>query len=147
MVAVKYEDLREAFDFVNSGAPMEHSAHISLDTGAIYWMSELNPLEEEVPDDLETSTRYVAVPHKNDLDLGSRLALRFAAEETPGLYAQIEGFFRRRGAYARFKELLAEEGCLEKWYAFEAESTERVLRNWCAENDIQIVERDSRPAG
>ena len=65
MVAVKYDDLSAAFDFVSFGAPMEHSAYISLETGAIYWMSELNPLEEEVPDDLETSDRYIAVPHKN----------------------------------------------------------------------------------
>jgi hypothetical protein len=71
MVAVKYEDLREAFDFVGSGAPMEHSAFISLETAAIYWISEMNPLDEEVPDDLETSNRYITVPHKNDLDLGA----------------------------------------------------------------------------
>jgi len=146
MVAVKYEDLQEAFDFVSSAAPMEHSAYISLDTGAIYWMSDMNPLEEEIPDDLETSTRYIAVPHKNDLDLGSHLALRFAAEEMPGRYAQIEGFFRHRGAYGRFKELLAAEGCLEKWYAFEAESTESALRYWCAENDIQVVESEDEPS-
>ena len=145
MVTVKYEDLQEAFDFVSSAAPMENSAHISLDTGAIYWMSDVNPLEEEVPDDLETSTRYIAVPHQNDLDLGSHLALRFAAEELPDRYAQIEGFFRHRGAYARFKELLAAQGCLDRWYRFEAESTESALRNWCAENDIQIVERDDWP--
>ena len=146
MVAVKYEDLQEAFDFVSSAAPMEHSAYISLDTGAIYWMSELNPLEEEVPDDLETSNRYIAVPHKNDLDLGSRLALRFAAEELPNRYAQIEGFFRHRGAYARFKELLAAESRLEQWYAFEVKATESALRDWCAVNDIQIVERGGEPS-
>jgi hypothetical protein len=146
MVAVKYDDLLEAFDFVSSGAPMEHSAYISLDTGAIYWVSELNPLEEDVPDDLETSTRYLAVPHKNELDLGSRLALRFAAEELPDRYPQIEGFFRRRGAYARFKDLLDAEGFLDKWYAFEAEATEGALRRWCAANDIQVVEGDGEPA-
>jgi hypothetical protein len=146
MLAVKYEDLQEAFDFVSSAAPMEHSAHISLDTGAIYWMSDVNPLEEEVPDDLETSNRYIAVPHKNDLDLGSHLALRFAAEEMPDRYAQIEGFFRHRGAYARFKQLLDAEGCLDRWHTFEAEATERALRNWCAENDIQVVESDDEPS-
>ena len=56
---------------------MEHQAYISLDTGAIYWVSESNPMEAEadVPDDLETSDRYIAVPHKNDLDLGTQLAL------------------------------------------------------------------------
>ena len=71
MVVVKYEDLSAAFDFVSFAAPMEHQAYISIDTGTIYWISELSPLEEEIPEDLETSDCYIAIPHKNDLDLGS----------------------------------------------------------------------------
>jgi len=125
---------------------MEHHAYISIDTGTIYWISEANPLEEAIPDDLETSDRYIAIPHKNDLDLGSDLALRFAADELPGLYNRIEGFFRHRGAYARFKELLASEGCLEKWYAFETESTEQALKKWCVENGINVVGNEQRSA-
>jgi hypothetical protein len=145
MVTVKYEDISAAFDFVSCAAPMEHAAYVSLETGAIYWVSELNPLEEEVPDDLGESDRYVAIPHKNDLDLGSHLALRFATEQLPGRSTTVENFFRRRGAYARFKEFLAAEGCLDKWYAFETESTERALRNWCKENNIQVVESADEP--
>jgi hypothetical protein len=37
--------------------------------------------EEDLPDDLETSDRYLAIPHKNDLDLGNNLALRFVEEQ------------------------------------------------------------------
>jgi hypothetical protein len=139
VVTVKYEDLSAAFDFVSLAAPMEHQAYISIDTGTIHWISAVNPLDEEIPEDLETSDRYIEVPHKNDLDLGSDLALRFATEELPGRYNTVEQFFRHRSAYARFKELMASEGCLDKWYAFEAESTERALRNWCTENDINVV--------
>ncbi len=145
MITVKYEDISAAFDFVSFAAPLEHAAYVSLETGAIYWVSELNPLEEEVPDDLGESARYVAIPHKNDLDLGSKLALRFATQELPERSTTVEDFFRHRGAYARFKELLATEGCLDKWYAFETESTERALRNWCKENDIQVVESADEP--
>jgi hypothetical protein len=139
VVTVKYEDLSAAFDFVSFAAPMEHHADLSLDTGTIYWVSELNPIEEETPEDLETSDRYLAIPHKNDLGLGSDLALRFAAAELPARYNTVAQFFGRRGAYARFKELLASEGCLDKWYAFEAESAEQALRNWCADNKINVV--------
>ena len=140
MVAVKYNDLSMAFDFVGSAAPMEHNAYISLDTGEIYWTSELNPMDEEVPADLEASDRYIAMPHKNDLDLGRNLALRFAAQELPKSYELVEGFFRRKGAYSRFKQLLESERVLEKWYKFEMEAVEKALRDWCAECDIQIVE-------
>ena len=48
------------------------------------------------------------------------------------------------GARTRvFKQLLAAEGCLERWYAFEAEQTERALRDWCKENQIDVVENGS----
>lgn len=102
--------------------------------------------EEDIPEDLETSDRYIAIPHKNDLDLGSDLALRFSAEQLPGLYNRVEQFFRHRGAYARFKELLAPERCLGRWYAFEAESTARALKNWCSENDINVIDNDEQSA-
>ena len=139
MAAVKYDDLSAAFDFVSFAAPMEHHAYLSIDTGTIYWISELNPLDEEVPEDLETSDRYIPIPHKNDLDLGSDLALRFAEAELPDRYNSVAQLFRHRGAYARFKELLASEGSLDKWYAFEAESTERALRDWCTANAISVI--------
>jgi hypothetical protein len=141
MVTVRYDDLSLAFDFVSSGSPMEHNAYISIDTGQIYWTSDLNSTEEEVPDDLETSDRYIAIPHKNDLDLGRNLALRFVAQELPERYGRVKDCFRSRGAYARFKEVLESEGVIERWYKFEAESVEKVLRGWCAESGIQIIEK------
>ena len=141
MVAVKFDDLSSAFDFVSYAAPMEHSAYISLDTGKIYWISEaIDTIEEEIPKDLDDPDRYLVVPHENELDLGSRLALRFAAQQLPARYVQVEGFFQRRAAYARFKELLEREGALELWYAFEAESAEEALRQWCAENGLEILD-------
>ena len=148
MITVKCADLSAAFDFVSFGAPFEHRALVSRDTGAVYWISETNPIEEEeLPDDLETSDRYIAVPHKNDLDLGNHLALRFAEEQLPHRFATIEAFFRHRGAYARFKELLSSEGCLDKWYAYEAKTTDQALRAWCTANEIQLDETDNQQSG
>ncbi len=147
MVAVKYDDLLQAFDFVGSTPPTENNAYISLDTGDIFWTSELNPVEEVVPDDLETSDRYIAIPHKNDLDLGRNLALRFVEQQLPDHYERVVGHFRRKGAYARFKQLLESEGMLDKWHRFEAECVDRVLREWCAENGIRILEKDGGPTG
>jgi hypothetical protein len=79
-VSVNAEELRTTFEFVSFGAPLEHSAYICVDTGKIYCHSVSAGLEEEedLPEDLETSDRYIAVPHKNDLGLGraSRASLR-----------------------------------------------------------------------
>jgi hypothetical protein len=142
VVAVQFDDLLLAFEFVGSAAPSENKAYVSLDTGQIYCTSELSALDEEVPNDLETSARYVLLPHKAELDLGKRLALRFTENELPGSYNRIAGFFRHKGAYARFKDLLDSEGALERWYRYEADATERALREWCAENDLQLIFRN-----
>jgi Uncharacterised protein family (UPF0158) len=140
VVAVKYDELSEAFDFVSFGVPTEHQAYIDRRTGKIYWVSDA--IEDELPEDFDESDQYIAIPHKNDLDLGTSLALRFADESLPDQYRRIEGFFRSRGAYARFKDLLAAQGRLEEWYAFEAKCTEAALRKWCEENDIPIMDGD-----
>jgi hypothetical protein len=61
MVAVKYDDLSMAFDFISSASPMEHNAYVLLDTGEVYWTSNSNDASDEnVPDDLETSDRYLS---------------------------------------------------------------------------------------
>ena len=139
-VSVNADELRIAFEFVSSGAPSEHNAYICLDTGRIYWDSASAGLDEDdLPDDLETSDRYIAVPHKNDLGLGRRLALSFADREMPDSYNIVAGFFRRRGAYARFKDLLETRGLLKLWYETENQAMEEALVAWCEENGVQLA--------
>jgi hypothetical protein len=67
---VKHDDLSLAFDFVSYAVPTEHDAYVSLDTGKIYWTFDSSDALDEIPDDLETSDRYLAIPHRNELDLG-----------------------------------------------------------------------------
>jgi hypothetical protein len=142
IVSVNAEELRTTFEFVSFGAPLEHSAYISVDTGKIYCHSLSAGLEEEedLPEDLETSDHYIAVPHKNDLGLGRHLALAFVNQELSDEYNTVAGFFERRGAYGRFKALLQARGMLEQWYEFENHATEEALLAWCEENGIQPVD-------
>jgi Uncharacterised protein family (UPF0158) len=139
-VTVNARELRDAFDFVSAGEASDNSAYISLDTGRIYWRSTAADLEEEdLPNDIDDSDRYLAVPSQRELDLGRRLALAFVAEELPDDYDTMTGFFRRRGAYGRFKSLLETRGRLERWYDFEARAIDAALRGWCAEHGIEPV--------
>jgi hypothetical protein len=124
-VSVDPAELRNAFDFVRHGQLMrERCVYLSLDTGRVYWLLDVVESDEDVPDDLETSDRYIAVPRKTDLDLGRSLALSFIGQELPGDLATVAGFFRRKGAYGRFKELLAHRDMLDKWYEYEDHATE-----------------------
>ena len=136
--AVDVDDLLLAFEFVSSGGIDDNVAYVSLDTGASYWVFEDSAAE--LPPDIDTSDRYVAVPHKHDLDLGRDLALRFAAAElSPGRYDDVRDAFRRRGAYARFKSLLAADNRLEDWHRFENEAIERALTEWCESVGLRLT--------
>jgi hypothetical protein len=137
-VAVDARELRNAFDFVSAGDPFDHSAWICLGTGKIYWRSSATGLDDEdLPEDIDDSDQYLAVPSQHDLGLGHRLALTFAAQELPDDYDMVTGFFRRRGAYSRFKNLLQTRGRLASWYEFENRETDEALLAWCAAHSIQ----------
>jgi hypothetical protein len=137
---VDAEELRNAFEFVSSGAPFENSAYICPNTGKIYWQSIVMDLDdEELPEDFDTSNLYIAIPHKTNLDLGRRLALSFVGQALPEDFRTVERFFQRRGAYGRFKDLLESRGMLERWYEFGNHATEQALRTWCEESGIRIV--------
>jgi hypothetical protein len=139
-VTVNAQELRHAFEFVSAGDLVDHAAYICLDTGRIYWKSGEAGLEEDdLPADIEESDRYLAVPDRRELDLGRPLALAFAAAELPDDDDTVAGFFRRRGAYRHFKDLLEKRGKLEAWYEFEERATEDALRAWCAEHGIEPV--------
>ena len=96
-------------------------------------------LEDELPEDIEDGSIYIAVPHKNDLNLGKNLVLNFTDERLPDSYATVDTFFRKRGAYGRFKDLLERKGLLEAWYEYEAQTVEQALRAWSAENGLQLT--------
>ena len=121
MPSVRFEDLEEAFAFVSADPLQTHEAYLSLDTGQIQWISDGASLDDEdLPEDLETSDRYIAVPHKNELGLGRELALSFIDRELPGDYNTAAGFFRRKDAYGRFKQLLHSRNMLQRSGLFNA---------------------------
>jgi hypothetical protein len=65
------------------------------------------------------------------------LALDFTREFLPDDFDDVRQFFSRRGAYAKFKDLLRRRGSLDQWYDFEAKAEERALREWCELNSIE----------
>ena len=73
----------------------------------------------ELPDDIEDSEKYVPIPDKRELDLGKPLVLDFARQFLPNDIDEVRRIFTRKGAYARFKDLLDRRGALDHWYDFE----------------------------
>jgi len=138
-VPVKFDDLFAAYEWVSGGEAlgMDCEAYISRTTGMIHWYGE--GVDEEPPEDIEDGTLYVAVPRKNEFDLGRALALRFVEEHLPRSREAVHAFFRKRGAYGKFKSLLASSGQLDAWHEYEAAATDSALREWCEENAFVLV--------
>jgi hypothetical protein len=137
---VNFEELLQAFDWVSAAGPFENAAYVGRESGKIYWVSEEGGLEEELPSDLEDEALYLPVPHKTDLDAGRGVALRFVEEYVPDAYDRASLYFRKPGAYGRFKLMLEGLGRLEAWYAYEKSALESALREWANDNDIQLSE-------
>jgi hypothetical protein len=137
---VKFSELIDAFEFASFSGGFEHRAYVDRITGKIYCVSEDFESEEDLPEDLEESDRYLAVPDKNELDLGRRLVDRFIRERLPDDVEQVRDFFQRKGAYSRLKVLLADRGVLQQWYEFEQAETKAALQEWCEENEIELTD-------
>ena len=80
----------------------------------------------------------VAVPHKNDLDLGAQLVFEFVEQRLPEDYGEVRRMFHRRGAYSRYKALLERRGLLQEWHEIENQREEQALRRWCRDNEIEL---------
>jgi hypothetical protein len=138
---VKLSELKFAFEFLGSGeaAGIETATYICLDTGRIYYKSDWENPDDPLPNDLETSDRYVDVPGPHTFRLGRRLAMSFIEEASPDDYRKVADIFQRRGAFARFKDLLVERGLLARWHDYEDHAQEAALRVWCADNGITLA--------
>jgi hypothetical protein len=138
-MVVNLQELLDAFEFVSAGDEGEGEAFISLQSGEIFWRGDYEDSENPPPEDLDDPEQYLAVPHEYELDLGNALPIRFAEEVAPDLVQQVQDCFSRMGAYSHFKALLEPQGLLQRWYEYEEQAKESALREWCADNDIQLA--------
>ena len=144
---VSFSELLNAYEWVSGSGSFENAAYINRATGKVYIDSEEVELDDDLPGDYEDGTKYIAVPHKNDLDLGRDLVFQFIDQNLPQKSGEMQKYFRERGAYSRFKNLLERSNLLEYWYKFEAEAVEGALREWAKENGIDVGPAASRTAG
>jgi hypothetical protein len=134
---ISFVDLQEAFLFVNFGDPGENEAYLDRQSCKIYCHSEYGGNDEELHDDIDDE-KYIATPDKRELDLGKPLVLDFMSQFLHDDIDEVRRIFSRKGAYGRYKDLLEARGALERWYDFENKAEEAALREWCAENGIEL---------
>lgn len=145
--SVNLDELLTAFEWVSAGevAAIECNAYVSKRTGEVHWVGE--GVDEEPLEDIDDASVYVAVPHKGELDLGRSVALRFAEAHLAQSYETVLQYFRRRGAYSRFKALLERTGQLEAWHRYEQNAVEQALGRWCQEHDLHLTSAPGQADG
>lgn len=136
---LKYTHIEEAFGFLNMTHQSDNYATIDKETGEAFYVSEYGD-SDELPEDIEDNEKYIEVPRKNELDLGRILVFDFVAAHLPDQSDRVQGIFRKKGAYGRYKDLLDSMGKLQAWYDFEQRATEAALREWCRDNDIELTD-------
>jgi len=139
MAGVKFSDIEDAFLFVGSAPYGEHAAYLNVETGRIFYQSEMADIDEIEGEEVDWD-QMIEIPHKNDLDLGQSLIFEFVERSLPDNYGRVRDMFRRRGAYSRFKDFLAAKDLLDDWYCFENKREQEALRSWCEENHIPLVD-------
>ncbi len=135
---VKFDTVYESFQYVASGESGTNQAYLNRQTGEVHWHSDMYDNFEELPEDIDDDEKYVAIPDRKELDLGKPLVLRFANEFLPDDLDEVYEIFRRKGAYARFKHFLGRRRALDQWYAFSDKAEQEALRQWCADNGIEL---------
>jgi hypothetical protein len=140
---VDFDEIEDAYLYVSSGMRYEHQAYLCRETGEIFYSSEIGE-SDELPDDID-SDRYLTIPDKWELDLGERLVMKFVARHCPEALNAVDGMFRKKGAYARFKAFLDERDLLQRWYDYQADAEEAALMEWCVGNGIELGPAQRQP--
>ncbi len=135
---IRLDDLEAALDG-SSSADLDNQAFIDRSTGKVHFRSLPGDADEDLPEDIEDGARYIAAPHRNELDLGRDLVFEFVAREAAHLSDPVHSAFRRKGAYAEFKSILDRAGLLDRWYRFEDSATKDALLRWAKENDFEVL--------
>lgn len=134
---IKFGDIEAAYLFVNMSSESGNLAILCKKTGEIYYASDFAG-ENEIPEDLYENDTCIEIPGKNELDLGKNLVFEFVEENIPEMYERVHRIFNKRGAYARYKDLLDEKGMLQQRYDFENDRQTQALKQWCIENEIEL---------
>ena len=137
VMKVKYTDIDYAYIMANAEGYGENTALLDKKTGKFYFHSEYGDCDG-IPEEAWESEDTVEIPRKNDLDLGTRLVFRFVRNTFPNGYDKVSKIFSRRGAYARYMDWLITNDLLKKWYDYSNAAEEKAIREWCADNGIEL---------
>lgn len=147
---ISFNEICDAYELVSFDGGNGASAHLNIAEGRMVIVpspiASDNDEIEEAEKQLETG-EWIELPDKYDLGLGKELVFRFAADNLSAMdFGRVERIFSHRGAYANWKDFLAERELLNKWYEFSEAAEVQALRDWLAAAEIPFSDEDQRGA-
>jgi hypothetical protein len=113
--SVRSSDVLDAYGSSRFGAPSDVRTFLNLEIREVRFTSEILELDKDETEDWEESDSIIELPNKHDLNLGQRLVFAFAdAELSEDDARKLKPFFRRRGVYSRFNDLLESRSMLQR---------------------------------
>lgn len=96
---------------------------------------------EEMQERIDNEPGWIELPDKHELELNSRLPLRFAEEYLkPADCDLVFNFFRHKIAYSNFRVLLDRLDMTKQWYQYEDNAVREALKQWLVDNEIEFSE-------
>ena len=92
-MAISFSDIEDAFFFVSMDQQYMHNAYLCKETGEMFYTSEAGD-SDELPEDIDDPEKYIAIPHKNELDLGKTLVIEFTSTYLPEELNEVYSIFR-----------------------------------------------------
>lgn len=138
---VKLQDVLEAMSFTNPETEYYYSTEteevLMIFDGMVNGDDDSELLEEIEDGFIED---YIPLPGQYDIDEYSMME-NFIYELPEGkAQDELENVIHGRGAYRRFKDKLYNLGLEQKWYKYKDSAYEKIAREWCERNSIEIVE-------
>ena len=136
---VKLDDVIDALDFVNP----ETQYYYSIETEEILMVWDGMVNGETDPELIEVIAlsfdEYIALP--SQYEINEYGMMEEFVENLPDGRKKIElsDALQGRGAFRRFKDTVYDLELEQKWYKFRDKAYEQVARNWCEENEIEII--------
>ena len=160
----KLSELIEGVDFDSA----ENQTYLDLETGEILYISgddryvfdggkeELESAPEwqrphlesiweilEKEDDLDPN-RYLTLVDKFDFHEYRQMEKFIMALSSERLRDELDYAIRGKGAFRRFKDVLARHDLLDQWYAYKDAALKQFVVEWCEEEEIPFID-DTHP--
>lgn len=141
MMKLKLNDVLEALE----GASDDTGYVLDMQTGEIHVFfdddfDDFDDPEEAQEEIEEGSDRYLALPDSfdiNEYEMMEHFLWTITDEEARHT---LDVAMRGKGAFRRFSAKLNALGLEEDWYDYRSKQYERIARDWCEVNNIEIEE-------